>query len=55
MADPTKQDPLNNGDAPKKAYQAPELIEYGHLTDLTAAGSQPGMEGGGLGNQTKLP
>ena len=34
----------------KKAYQAPKLVTYGKLEDLTQTASGPGSDGGALGS-----
>jgi hypothetical protein len=33
----------------KKAYQAPRLLKYGNLTEMTTAASMRGMKDNGLG------
>lgn len=47
---------MSNNDTPEKArYAAPILRVYGHFAALTAAGSNTGREGSGVGNGARRP
>jgi len=39
--------------AKKQVYQAPTLVRYGNLTEMTTANSQKGTKDGNKGNPSK--
>lgn len=52
-----KEARLNNEDqsaAERLPYSTPHMTTFGLVRDLTAAGSQPDMEGPGVGNGQRM-
>jgi hypothetical protein len=44
---------MNNHTPAKLAYAPPSIMVYGAFNKLTAAGSNTGMEGSGVGNRAR--